>query len=465
MLRRTHLVTLLASGAPTRHASRVTGARIHPRLIVLAVLALTACGRGSYAPAPAAAPFLVSGSTQPNANHVIPFFSFRKDGYNIGELGGRAGLIGDEAALYGATFLGGNLKCTTKQGGSGKGCGVIYELSPRRKGASYKQTILHAFGGVDGAAPDASLIMDATGNLYGTTYDGGRYHKGTVFKLSVSSSGYTESVLHSFGRGNDGAHPAAGLIDVNGTLYGTTVGGGTVRNGYLCMHGGSPNGTCGTAFSVSATTGKERVLHSFGSGSDGADPYAGLIDVNGTLYGTTDLGGEAQPLCGTVFSMSTTGTEHILHSFRNTPDDGCNPFGTLIELNGTLYGTTCCGGTTYGPGREGTVFSVSAATGAERVLHNFGSSGDGTEPEAGMTDVKGTLYGTTGGGGIGITSCCGVVFRLAPAGSRYRVVYRFKHPKDGEGLWGVLLYANDSLYGTTLEGGVFDLGTAFKLTL
>ena len=149
------------------------------------MLALTACGRGNYAPAPAAAPFLVSGSTQPNANHVIPFFSFRKDGYNIGELGGRAGLIGDEAALYGATFLGGNLKCTTKQGGPGKGCGVIYELSPRRKGASYKQTILHAFGGVDGAS--AGCIANR-GRKRQSLRDDVRRRQvpwGTVFKLEA----------------------------------------------------------------------------------------------------------------------------------------------------------------------------------------------------------------------------------------------------------------------------------------
>jgi uncharacterized repeat protein (TIGR03803 family) len=429
--------------------------------VALCVLAASSCGRVDPTLSPAAAAPLTSFRAQPDTLHVVPFLDFGgKTGYNsVGPMGGRGGLIGDETALYGATFAGGNVKCSTQQA---KGCGLIYELS-LTSGSSYKFTPLHKFGGMDGAAPDASLIMDASGSLYGTTFFGGTHGEGTVFKLSPSQSGYTESVLHSFGGSGDGAYPAASLINVNGMLYGTTVGGG-VYSGSQCGY----YGTCGTAFSVSAKSGKERVLHSFGGTGDGADPYAGLIYSKGALYGTTDIGG-ANFSCGTVFSMTTAGNEHVLYSFLNVPD-GCNPFGNLLEVNGILYGTTCCGGTYYGSGLEGTIFSVSTTTGAEQVLHNFGGSGDGSEPQAGLIAVKGALYGTTGRGGLGSSGCCGVVFSMAPSGASYSVLHRFRRNDQGAGLHGALLWTGGSFFGTTVVYGKrspscpMGCGTAFKLS-
>jgi uncharacterized repeat protein (TIGR03803 family) len=147
---------------------------------------------------------------------------------------------------------------------------------------------------------------------------------------SIGTDG-TEKVLYSFGGGSDGAYPAEGLTDVYGTLYGTTDEGGTSDKG--------------TVYSIS-TDGTEKVLHSFGGGSDGDGPFAGLIDVNGTLYGTTFLGGDHgcyQSGCGTVYSISTDGTEKVLYRFDGY--DGAQPEARLLHHNGTLYGTTSTGGT------------------------------------------------------------------------------------------------------------------------
>jgi uncharacterized repeat protein (TIGR03803 family) len=152
-------------------------------------------------------------------------------------------------------------------------------------------------------------------------------------------------VLHRFHL-DDGAHPAASLINVKGTLYGTTYGGGAKN--------------AGTVFSIT-TTGKEKVLHSFSGGrSDGAYPYASLINVNGTLYGTTTKGGSrcgSNLGCGTVFSVTTTGTEKVVHSFRGGTG-GADPLASLINVNGTLYGTTYTGGSSCSHSGCGTVFAL-----------------------------------------------------------------------------------------------------------
>jgi uncharacterized repeat protein (TIGR03803 family) len=192
-------------------------------------------------------------------------------------------------------------------------------------------------------------LIDVGGALYGTTQDGGACpfggSCGTVFSITPEGS---EKVLHSFGKGSDGAVPQAGLIDVAGTLYGTTVAGGEYGGEY----------GYGTVFSIT-TSGTEKVLHSFGKGSDGKEPFAGLIDVNGTLYGTTSAGGAQDKAscyslsCGTVFSITPQGSEKVLHSFGKG-SDGQFPRADLTYENGRLIGTTSNGGT-Y---RYGTVFAL-----------------------------------------------------------------------------------------------------------
>jgi uncharacterized repeat protein (TIGR03803 family) len=202
---------------------------------------------------------------------------------------------------------------------------------------SYK--VIHSFSGPDGSAPGAALIA-LSGILYGTTTFGGAYSCGgfTCGTLFSMTTGGTEKVLHSFGKGSDGANPRADLIDVGDTLYGTTYSGAF---GY------------GTVFSIT-TGGAEKVLHSFGNGTDGRNPTAGLIDAKGTLYGTTEFGGKHNR--GTFFSITTGGAEKVLHSFGKGTD-GSEPLAQLIYKHGSLVGTTNVGGA-YG---YGTVFSITPA--------------------------------------------------------------------------------------------------------
>jgi uncharacterized repeat protein (TIGR03803 family) len=224
--------------------------------------------------------------------------------------------------------------------------------------------------------------------------------------FSVNPATGAETVVYSFQGGSDGYYPAGELIDVNGTLYGTTNSGGIYN--------------LGTVFSVDAKTGGETVMHSFGNGSDGGNPLSGLINVKGTLYGTTQVGGTHDS--GSVYSINTTtGAETVLYSFQGGTD-GLWPNTSFIDVKGTLYGTTSLGGGTGCQGGEGcgTVFSFNVRTSAETVVYSFQGGTDGGQPADGsLINVKGTLYGTTvfGGGGGG-TACnefgCGTVFSITP---------------------------------------------------
>lgn len=320
------------------------------------------------------------------------------------------------------------------------------------------QKVLYRFqGGSDGSDPQSGLL-DVNGTLYGTTAYGGSSHYGTVYSLSTSGA---EKVLHSFKSGSDGANPTAGLIDVNGTLYGTTVRGG----GSECQ---SSLGTgCGTVFSLT-TSGKETVLHSFTRGSDGAYPFAELLDVKGVLYGTTAEGGNACGYsgtgCGTVYSITPAGVEKVLHAFKDG-SDGNNPQSGLIDLNGMLYGTTAGGGQ-VGSNCEygnlcGTVYQISAK-GAEKVLYRFADGSDGATPDAGLIEVNGVMYGTTSTGGGGSGSCwapngnCGTVYSITTAGVE-TVLYSFTGGKDGFDPRSPVTNVNGTLYGTTYYGGDHDV--------
>jgi uncharacterized repeat protein (TIGR03803 family) len=292
----------------------------------------------------------------------------------------------------------------------------------------------------DGVHPDAGLL-DVGGTLYGTTSRGGLSQKGTIYGIST---GGVDKVLHRFRGGSDGSDPQSGLIDVNGTLYGTTEWGGSHGNG--------------TVYSVS-TSGSESVLYAFKGGSDGTNPEAGLIDVNGTLYGTTRAGGAYND--GTVFSVTTSGQETVLHSFAYG-SDGAAPLAELIDVHGTLYGTTGSGGSRG----CGTVYSITPK-GVEKVLYAFQCGSDGWEPLSGLIDVNGTLYGTTSLGGIRYSPCgdgdgCGMVYSMSTTGTK-NVVYLFTGP-DGESPQADLIDVNGVLYGTTTDGGEHGVGTVFSLT-
>jgi uncharacterized repeat protein (TIGR03803 family) len=325
------------------------------------------------------------------------------------------------------------------------GCGGSPSpLSPPPEGLASQSSlgsgaynVLHAFGdsAKDGANPSSELI-DVRGTLYGTTVYGGSNDAGTVFSITTSGK---ETVLHSFGSPRDGANPMAKLLNVNGTLYGTTSSGGA--------------NSSGTVFSVK-TSGEEKVLHSFSSQGNGV-PVAGLIEVDGTLYGTAK--GFDEDGAGVVFRITTGGTFTVLHIFGKRSPDGASPAAALLDVEGTLYGTTTSGGN-YS---RGTVFSVSTA-GNEKVLYSFGTNGvrDGGQPSSALTNVKGTLYGTTARGGS--HGNVGTVFSITTNGTE-KVVHSFNGSGGSQPVAG-LKNIDGVLYGTTSMGGANNLGTVFSMT-
>jgi uncharacterized repeat protein (TIGR03803 family) len=319
------------------------------------------------------------------------------------------GLVRDSKGdLYGTTSYGGRAGgvCGTS------GCGTVFELI--KTGGTYTEKVLYAFtGGTDGANPSSGLVRDTNGNLYGTTLGGGGSGCssgagcGTVFK--VNSTG-NEEVLYSFTGGADGANPSASLIlDATGNLYGTTANGG--KFGGACTSWG-----CGTVFKVTPT-GKEVVIYRFKGRADGQTPVAPLVrDGKGNLYGTTSTGGDVNNIdcaiqengCGVVFELTAKGVLVTLYKFTGYPMDGQHPLaGLILDKQGNLYGTTEWGG----PSNDGTAFKLSPS-GVETVLHNFVGGADGLSPHGSLVlDTKGNLYGTTlYGGAFGD----GVLFKVTP---------------------------------------------------
>jgi uncharacterized repeat protein (TIGR03803 family) len=284
-----------------------------------------------------------------------------------------AGLLATKGLLYGTTEFGG----IPEYGGCN--AGTVFSIS-----TSGAERVIYRFYGYncndkiynDGANPRASLIA-AGGKFYGTTFNGGDENEGTVFRVDRHGR---EQVLHSVSVYTDGGNPAANLSKLNGVLYGTTT---------IGIGGGA---SAGTVFSITPS-GTQNVLYNFPyGGAGGGFPAAGLIAIDGILYGTTAYGGSYGNY-GTVFGMTPSGSLTILHDF-GSGTDGSNPFAPLLNVNGKLYGTTKLGGA-YG---EGTIFKLSL-TGAETIVHSFGQGSDGAMPLAGLTNVKGTLYGTTSAGG------------------------------------------------------------------
>jgi uncharacterized repeat protein (TIGR03803 family) len=395
--------------------------RCHVVSSCVAAAILAACGGGSGTPlSPSAAGLTATRTTGSAKYKTLYSFSGR------GKIGASlyAPLIAVNGVLYG----------TASHGGA-QSDGTVFAIT-----TSGKETTLHSFEGYDGVGPLAGLI-DMKGTFYGTTIGGGdsgscgsSSYCGTVFSVTPSGK---ETVLHNFSAGADGAEPDADLIHVKSTLYSTT------------LLGGATDG--GTVFAIT-TSGKERVLHSFGGKGDGALPRAGLTDLNGTLYGTTGGGGTSND--GTVFSITTSGNETVLHNFSGGTD-GAAPFDDLIDVNGTLYGTTGGGGTS----NAGTVFSIKPS-GKEAVLYSFkGGKTDGAHPWAGLANVNGTLYGTTvNDGAIGD----GTLFSVTLSGKE-TVLHSFARYEDGQYPYADLLDDNGTLYGTTAYGGVYGYGTVFSL--
>ena len=353
----------------------------------------------------------------------------------------------------------GNLYGTTQEGGS-EGFGTVFEMTPNGSGG-WTEKVLHNFyiSRSDGQTPFAGLVFDRDGNIYGTTEQGGSRAAGVVFEMTPNAGGgWTERVIHNFGVGEDGRSPEAGLIfDGAGNLYGTTVLGGTEGDGTVFEM--TPDGSGGW---------RERVIHNFGMGDDGQQPYASLIfDGAGNLYGTT--GGGFFGGYDTVFEMTPDGsggwTEKVIHNF-GMGDDGQQPNASLIfDGAGNLYGTTYYGGTE----NDGTVFEMTpngSGGWSERVLHNFGiSNDDGRQPYAGLIfDGAGNLYGTTVLGG---TEGDGTLFEMTPNGSggwTDKVRHNFGMGNDGVHPHASLIFDGaGNLYGTTEIGGSRDDGTVFEV--
>ena len=431
---------------------------------------------------------------------------------------------------------------------------LLVGLAAVPSGSAQTYSVLYSFtGGANGASPEAALILDTAGNLYGTTFGATAYPygqvtgttAGSIFKLT-SGGGFT--LLYNFGAGGaDGANPSGGLVrDSAGNLYGSTYSGGPSTNPN-CFAGLNklPADGCGEVFKMDAN-GNLSVLHSFSGNSycwTGCEPLAPLtLDAAGNLYGTTFLGGSRDcdiyklnnlaglenSDCGVVFKLDTTGKETVLHRFGSARKEGDFPNpGLILDTAGNLYGTTLGGGINPGGangfGGAGTVFKLDPA-GNETVLFFFQEFVSGYFPNGGLLqDSGGNLYGTTRGAGdvgqngafkldpqghltqfsqldgvpfAGLNtdgagnfygteldggnqgqSCgyygnatCGRVFKIDPAGN-LTILYDFKGGSDGDAPYASLVVdAAGNLYGTTAHGGTFNnacpsgCGVVFKIT-
>lgn len=347
------------------------------------------------------------------------------------------GLMWAGNRLYGTTFAGGELgpHCPSI------GCGTVYAL--KKDGALTKHDALktvHQFaGGQDGANPWSGLI-DVHGTFYGTTSGGGSSDWGTVYAVTPAGN---ESILHAFRNGNDGGEPLGGLLYSGGNFYGTTYAGG----GHPCYD----NEGCGTVFSLTPSA-REKVLHAFKTYNDADEPFTALIRLGDRLYGTSYFGGTNSDN-GTVFAVTLRGREEIVHAFAGGADGSHSEAG-LIDVGGTLYGTAYRGGAND----AGLVFALTPQ-GSEKPIYVFHGGSDGAEPLAPLISVGGTLYGTTYAGGA---SNMGTVFAITPDGSE-TVLHSFTGGSDGAAPVAGLLRAGGTLFGTTSAGGAANAGTVFCL--
>ena len=401
--------------------------------------------------------------------------------------------LGSNGALYGTTY-----------GGGETDRGIVYKVQTDGSGF----TILRSFNatGYDGSRPMAVPLQGADGALYGTTYSGGHYDVGTVFKMAPDGTGYT--ILHDFSkRWPDGHAPGAALVQgADGAFYGTTLGGGTNSQG--------------TVFKLNGDGSGYQILHNFtGLGGDGAQPGALLEASDGWLYGVTAAGGSTS--AGTLFKMTTEGTGYVilfsfpggaaggspstliegsdgvfygavhyfaggpydqvygaifalnkdgsgynlLHLFNTANWDGAYPNALIEGSDGALYGTTSgitAAGGSSNTNLDGTVFTLLKDGSGYTILHSCDYwNGDGTWA-AGLAEGKdGMLYGTTMKGGG--TNGAGILFRLGKDGSGYSILHSFVAGDDGSGVIGMTQGSDSAFYGVAWQGGSMNCGSAFKL--
>ena len=312
-----------------------------------------------------------------------------------------SGVVFDRSGnLYGETLYGGTY-----------GQGAVYRLGPNATGG-WTEDILYSFPGkTAGSDPSGGLVFDTAGNLYGVA---DVRNGGIAFELLPNPDGtWNFQVIYQFLGGNDGANPVGIRTGPGNVLYGATMSGG----GSGCFSQG-----CGTVFMLapnSSGSWTETVLYRFSGGSDGSQPISGVtLDSAGNIYGTTGFGGYVCPDegagCGVVYKLSrqTDGTWRgkVLHTFGHG-NDGMQPWGPVsLDLQGNLYGTTFFGGT-FG---EGTVFGLSKDSSGrwnEKPLHAFTSAADGYSPRERLEfDHSGNLYSSSTGGATGFD----LVFEITP---------------------------------------------------
>jgi uncharacterized repeat protein (TIGR03803 family) len=358
----------------------------------------------------------------------------------------------------------GDLFGTTESGGANNG-GTVFEIVKSAGGYASAPTTLVTFNSDNGADPAGGLIVDASGDLFGTTQFGPSAD-GTVFEIVKTAGGYasTPTTLASFDE-VDGERPQGNLaVDANGDLFGTTEFGGPSGEGVVFEIAKTPTGYASTPIR----------LVSF-NGSDGASPQGNLVvDANGDLFGMTNAGGPGPTDIGTVFEIAKTptgyaGTPTTLAGFFSFDVGGFPEGGLIADANGDLFGTTDDGGAIFGDG--GVVFEVAKTAGGyastPATLVNF-TGADGEQPMAGLLmDANGDLFGTTY---IGGSDNLGTVFEIKKSGAGYAstptVLANFNGTNGDHPMAGLVADANGNLFGTTSEGGPndSDIGTAFEIT-
>lgn len=323
----------------------------------------------------------------------------------------------------------------------------LASVSQPAESQTYK--VIHNFTdkGNDGATPYGGPPLDASGNLYGTTNLGGKYGSGSIYKLSPNGSSWKYTSLYSLRGGSDGAGPAFGTLALhNGALFGTTEGGGTF----------------GTAFRVRphGKGWRENVVHTFGNGTDGAEPVGGVVfDKAGNFYGTTLLGGTDGN--GTVFQVTPSGVETVIYNFTGGTDAVNPAAGVTVDAKGNLYGTTSFGGANG----VGAVYKLSQSGSGwkETILYSFQGLNDGQNPVGGVIlDKAGHIYGGTFDGGA---NGGGTVYELSPSGKGWKLAVLYSFTGGYGGPYNKLTFdAKGNLYGTTNAEGADGLGSVFKLT-
>jgi len=346
----------------------------------------------------------------------------------------------------------GNLFGTTSEGGA-FGKGTVFEIAH----GSHHLTTLVSFSGPDGASPSGTLTIDASGDLFGTTVGGGAFGNGTVFGILNTHSGYasTPTTLVSFTGGFDGASPSGTLtIDASGDLFGTTFRGGQLGNGSVFEITKTSLGYDPNPITLASFT------------TDGVLPMSGVIaDASGNLFGTTFRGGQFDD--GTVFELVKSGNSYTLTTlvaFNGT--NGAHPQGSLIfDASGNLFGTTHDGGAT----NDGTVFAIlntgSGYASTPTTLVSFNGA-DGSGPLSGslVIDANGDLFGTTQFGGA---TNGGTVFEITKTGLGYdptpTTLVSFNGPGSPDP-GGLFADAHGNLFGTTFLGGSLGNGSVYEIT-